>query len=59
MKVGDLVLRTDTFRVSPGKQWKAVVTKVLSEFSVEIVWLDTFDRDKCSKSLLALISASR
>jgi hypothetical protein len=64
MKVGDLVLRTWPARDLYGigivaVQRKAVITKVLGKLSVEVVWLDTFDRCISDKSPLEVLSESR
>jgi len=65
MKVGDLVLRTPTPRRTRGTavwitiQRKAIITKVLGKLSVEVVWLDTFDRCISAKSPLEVLNESR
>ena len=50
MKVGDLVQRKGT------PLWRAIVTGFNDEHHVEIVWLDTRERDACSIELLEVLS---
>jgi hypothetical protein len=53
VNVGDLVQRTTI------PEWKAIVVEIVNEFTVEIIWLDTAARDRCSKSLLEVVSERR
>jgi hypothetical protein len=53
MKAGDLVQRKDT------PEWKAIITEVIDEYCVRLIWLDTGERDGCSKSLMEPINEGR
>jgi|TARA_R110000851_G_scaffold297861_1_gene453276 hypothetical protein len=48
MEVGDLVQRKGSF----WPNLKAIVTEVIDEHHVKIVWLDTGAKDSCGASLL-------
>jgi len=50
MKVGDLVQRKGT------SEWKAIVTGFNGEHNVQIIWLDTRERDACSVDILEAVS---
>ena len=50
MQVGDLVQRKGT------SEWKAIVTGFNGEHNVQIIWLDTRERDACSVDILEAVS---
>ena len=51
MEVGDLVQRKGSF----WPNLKAIVTEVIDEHHVKIVWLDTGAKDSCGASLLEVL----
>ena len=53
MERGDLIQRKGT------PEWKAIITKILNEFHIEFIWLESGERDKCSKLLMEVINESR
>ena len=50
MRIGDLVQRKGI------PEWKAIVTGFNGEHNVQIIWLDTRERDACSVDILEAVS---